>query len=296
LSERARLAEKVGRLEDALGATGRGQADSDNLGARISGLEKALLAAERRGDDLAQVRTALLAEIDDLTAKIEQLRARQSGLVAQLTERTRPGLAAIEKTIAMTGMDVDALVRRVQQSRRGRGGPFVPASLQLPGPEAARDQLARLDRQTRRLAALQTALGAMPLSAPVEAFWISSQFGKRKDPVNGRWAMHEGTDLAATAGSPVLATAPGRVTFAGRKSGYGRLVIVDHGFGLTTYYGHLRSIAVERGQRVGNRETVGALGSSGRSTGPHVHYEVRVDGSPLDPENFLKAGKHVFKE
>lgn len=296
LAEREQLAAKVGRLENALGTATGDTTGSDNLGERIAGLEQALLAAERRGDNLAEVRTALLAEIDDLHGRIDRLRARQSGLVTQLTERTRPGLAAIEKTIAMTGMDVDALVRRVEESRQGRGGPFVPVSLQLPGPEVAREQLARLDRQTRRLAALQSALGAVPLSAPVESFWISSKFGKRKDPVNGRWAMHEGIDLAATAGSSVLATAPGRVKFAGRKSGYGRIVIVDHGFGITTYYAHLRSIAVERGQRVANRDPVGALGSSGRSTGPHVHYEVRVDRDPLDPENFLKAGKHVFKD
>jgi len=295
LGERENLAAKVGRLEDALGADAGGQASAGSLGDRIASLEKALLAAERRGDDLAQVRAALLAEIDDLHAKIDRLQARQSGLVAQLTERTQPGLAAIEKTIAMTGMDVDALAARVQESRQGRGGPFVPAAFELRGPAMAQQQLARLDRQTRRLAALQDALGAMPLSAPVDSYWISSKFGKRKDPYNGRWAMHEGLDLAATAGSPVFATAPGRVKFAGSKSGYGRIVIVDHGFGMTTHYGHLRSISVERGQRLANRETIGALGSSGRSTGPHVHYEVRVDGSPLDPENFLKAGKHVFK-
>ena len=293
VDERQQLAAKVGRLEEALGAEDR---DGGSLGDRIAGLENALLAAERRGDDLAQVRDALMAEIDDLHGRIDQLRARQSGLVAQLTERTRPGLAAIEKTIAMTGMDVDALVARVQNGRDARGGPFVPVSFKLPGPSVAADQLARLDRQTQRLAALQTAMGAMPLNAPVESFWISSSFGKRKDPYNGRWAMHEGIDLAATAGSPVRATAPGQVKFAGRKSGYGRIVIIDHGFGMTTHYGHLRSISVEQGARVANRETIGALGSSGRSTGPHVHYEVRVDGSPLDPENFLKAGKHVFKE
>ena len=295
LDEREQLAGKVSRLEKALGAGGD-QGAGGSLGERIAGLENALLAAERRGDDLAQVRDALLAEIDDLHGRIDQLHARQSGLVAQLTERTRPGLAAIEKTIAMTGMDVDDLVRRVQESRQGRGGPFVPVAFQLPGPSVAADQLARLDRQTQRLAALQAAMGAMPISAPVDSFWISSHFGKRKDPYNGRWAMHEGIDLAATAGSPVLATAPGRVKFAGRKSGYGRIVIIDHGFGMTTHYGHLRSISVEQGARVANRATIGALGSSGRSTGPHVHYEIRVDGSPLDPENFLKAGKHVFKE
>ncbi len=147
----------------------------------------------------------------------------------------------------------------------------------------------------QRLVALQAALGSMPLTAPVDSFWISSHFGKRKDPYNGRWAMHEGIDLAATAGSRVVATAPGKVVFAGTKSGYGRLVEIDHGFGLRTRYAHLRSIRVETGQRVEHRQTVGTLGSSGRSTGPHVHYEVLVEGEPMDPDDFLEAGKHVFK-
>jgi murein DD-endopeptidase MepM/ murein hydrolase activator NlpD len=178
----------------------------------------------------------------------------------------------------------------------GQGGPYRPIALGLPSPvrgEAAAQ--ADLDRQTRRMAALQSALAAMPLTAPVDSFWVSSNFGKRRDPYNGKWAMHEGLDLAATAGSPVRATAPGRVTFAGTKSGYGRMVVIDHGYGLTTRYAHLRSVSVRTGEQVEHRATVGALGSSGRSTGPHVHYEVRFDGAPLDPANFLEAGKHVFK-
>jgi murein DD-endopeptidase MepM/ murein hydrolase activator NlpD len=293
VQEREVLAGKVARLEKALGQDGA--ESSGSLGERIAGLEKALMNAERRGDRLAQVRDVLTSKLADLSQTVHELRARQSDMVAKLSERTLPGLDAIEKTVTMTGLDVDALVKRVRQARSGQGGPFIPASLDLPGPAVAADQLARLDSQMQRLAALQAALGAMPLSAPVDAFWISSHYGKRKDPYNGRWAMHEGIDLAATAGSPVLATAPGTVAFAGEKSGYGRTVDIDHGFGLKTRYAHLRSIMVAKGDRIGHRQTIGALGSSGRSTGPHVHYEVLVAGEPMDPEKFLKAGKHVFK-
>lgn len=291
LAERESLSAKVGRLERALGQSSGG----GSLAERIAGLERALGAAEARGDRLAEQREQLKAEVARLRDTVEGLRARQTGLVERLSERATFGLDRIEHTVAMTGLDVDALVARVRKAHTGKGGPFVPAALELPGPSVADDDVRRLDRQMRRLAALQRALGALPLTAPVDSYWVSSHFGKRRDPVNGRWAMHEGLDLAATAGAPVVATAPGRVTFAGRKSGYGRLVEIDHGYGLKTRYGHLRSIRVEAGKQVGHRARIGALGSSGRSTGPHVHYEILVQGAPVDPGNFLKAGKHVFK-
>lgn len=291
--ERGRLASQVTRLETVLGERmpARG-----TLVQRIASLEQTLKATEARGARLAETRDRLSRRVASLETTLQQLRTRQASLVARATRRTRSGLDAMEQTVAMAGLDVDALVGRAGVESGGQGGPYVPVALGLPGSmdgDAAAQAV--LDRQTRRLAALRQVLAAMPLTAPVDSFWISSDFGKRRDPYNGKWAMHEGLDLAATAGSPVLATAPGRVTFAGSKSGYGRMVEIDHGFGLTTRYAHLRSVSVQEGDRVDHRATVGALGSSGRSTGPHVHYEVLLDDTPLDPANFLEAGKHVFK-
>lgn len=292
VAERENLSGKVGRLERALG---EGTTMSGSLGERIAGLEKALMAAEKRGDALAAERDQLRQHVASLKTTVEQLEARQSGLVERASARTLYSLEAVEKTIAMTGLDVDAVASRVRSARSGTGGPFIEASFTPASVEVQVAEVERLDRQMQRLVALQTALGSMPLTAPVDSFWTSSHFGKRKDPYNGRWAMHEGVDLAATAGSPVHATAPGTVVFAGQKSGYGRMVEVDHGFGIRTRYAHLRSIQAKRGDRVAHRQTIGALGSSGRSTGPHVHYEVLVEGEPVDPSNFLKAGKYVFK-
>mgnify|MGYP000206372917 CR=1 FL=1 len=292
LEERRTLASKVGRLERALG---EGAPLRGSLGERIAGMEKALLAAETRGDKLARERERLKERVASLKDTIDQLQARQSGLVERASARTMFGLETLEKTIAMTGLDVDSVAERVRTARSGTGGPFVLASLDAGDVAAERAAVERLDQQMQRLVALQTALGSMPLTAPVDSYWVSSHFGKRKDPYNGRWAMHEGVDLAAAAGSPVVSAAPGRVVFAGTKSGYGRVVEIDHGFGIRTRYAHLRSVSVEQGQRVEHRQTVGALGSSGRSTGPHVHYEVRVDDEPKDPQDFLKAGKHAFK-
>jgi len=290
VKERQELADKVAGLEKALGTVAVGR-DGD-LVDRIAGLQEALAATERERDRLVAERERLLDQTDSLEQRITALLERQSGLVEHFTARTKDGLAAIENTVEMTGLDVDALIARVKAERQGRGGPFIPvAGANIPYV----DQVAELDQQMERLLTLQTALAALPLTAPLDAYWISSYYGKRRDPYNGRWAMHEGLDLAAQAGSPVQATAPGTVTLAGWKSGYGRLVIVDHGYGIRTYYGHLKSISVKKGQDIGHRARVGEVGSTGRSTGPHVHYEIRMDEEPMDPMNFLKAGKHVFK-
>lgn len=289
VAERRELADKVGHLEATLGqmAQRRGQ----DLVDRIAGLQKALVAAESERDRLAEDRNELRDRVVDLRGRVDTMRERQFGLIEHFTARTRDGLDTIEKTVEMTGLDVDNLIARVQRERQARGGPFVPVAVDAPFVKG----VAKLDRQMQRLLTLQAALGSLPLTAPLDAYWISSYFGKRRDPYNDRWAMHEGLDLAAQANSVVQAAAPGKVVFAGWKKGYGRVVEIDHGYGITTLYGHLKSTAVKKGQQIGHRERIGRVGSTGRSTGPHVHYEIRVDDDPVDPMNFLKAGKHVFK-
>jgi murein DD-endopeptidase MepM/ murein hydrolase activator NlpD len=136
----------------------------------------------------------------------------------------------------------------------------------------------------------------MPFSAPLDQYQIASGFGTRSDPINGRRAMHTGLDFNAPVKTPVLSTAPGRVVFADWHGEYGRLVEIDHGFGIRTRYAHLAEISVKKDEEVPNRAKVGLLGSSGRSTGPHLHYEVLVDGRPLNPKKFLEAARHVLKD
>lgn len=130
---------------------------------------------------------------------------------------------------------------------------------------------------------------------PVKRYRISSRYGSRKDPVNGRRAFHGGIDLAGPRNQPVRATAHGKVLRAGRVGRYGRFIEVEHANGIRTRYGHLAKILVKAGQRVRKGEKIGLLGSSGRSTGPHLHYEIVIRGKLVDPLKFLKVGKHVFK-
>jgi murein DD-endopeptidase MepM/ murein hydrolase activator NlpD len=141
-------------------------------------------------------------------------------------------------------------------------------------------------------------LQAMPLVPPMRTYRQTSDFGERRDPITGRRALHTGLDFGGPAGARVLATAPGRVVSAGRAGAYGIMVEVDHGMGIRTRYGHLREALVKPGDHLALHDPVGVMGSTGRSTGEHLHYEVRVDGAALDPAQFLEAGrslKYVFK-
>ena len=137
----------------------------------------------------------------------------------------------------------------------------------------------------------------LPLAEPVGVpARLTSNYGLRVDPFTKRPAWHNGIDMAAYYKAPVAAAGPGTVTYAGYKSGYGRLVEIDHGYGFKSRYAHLKSISVKKGADVAIGDTLGLMGSSGRSTGPHLHYEVWFHGKPYDPVDFLKAGRHVHQD
>lgn len=193
-------------------------------------------------------------------------------LLASVANAQAPGdLHAVDRMLAGTGFGVETLLRR----HAAQGGPFLPDGAQ-PAPD-------RWDQ-------LQRALMVLPLAAPLAEYQVTSGFGRRRDPLNHRRALHPGIDLRGPLRAPVVATAPGRVVFAGRRGGYGRMVEIDHGLGVRTRYAHLLRITVRVGQGVSLGSRVGLLGSSGRSTGPHLHYEVLVDGRQRNPQPFLKAG------
>ena len=132
----------------------------------------------------------------------------------------------------------------------------------------------------------QSLLAATPSIKPVQG-WFTSKFGYRVSPFTNRPTMHNGLDIAAAPGTPIYATADGVVSFAGYDPGYGKLVSIDHGYGVVTRFGHTSQIFVEVGQRIHRRDLIAAVGNTGRSTGPHCHYEVRVNNVPVDPHNYV---------
>jgi murein DD-endopeptidase MepM/ murein hydrolase activator NlpD len=184
------------------------------------------------------------------------------------------------RVLASAGVDVRHLFAEFG-ANRDAGGPFVPVP---------RGQTVTTGLSPERLAAM---IKSLPVAAPLTNFEVSSPFGVREDPENGRGAFHTGIDLRAPYDTPVYATAPGTVTFAGWRDDYGKIVEIDHGNGIATRYAHLHAFTVSVGERVAARQQVGYLGSSGRATGPHVHYEVVVNGEPQDPEKFFSLARYV---
>jgi len=186
------------------------------------------------------------------------------------------------------GLDMAQLEAAVP--RAGMGGPFVP--VKLPADAGPFDrQLYRINITRAQVERLNRTLALVPYRKPVIGeVEFTSGFGVRIDPFLGRPAMHTGLDFRAATGDPVRATANGRVVSSGWAGGYGRMVEIDHGNGLSTRYGHLSEIGVKVGDAIRIGQVIGAVGSTGRSTGPHLHYETRIDGEAVDPQKFLRAG------
>lgn len=274
-------------------ATGR----NSQLSQTIRGMQRtvALIADDRSA--LRSARNELSAQVAFLEGRMSSMQQTQQTIVQNLTDRARMTVAQIEKTIIMTGLDIDGLLDSAAVKVTGEGGPFVPVARVLRSTEE-RTMLAsikKLDGEVGRWEQLQLILRNLPLAAPLDSYQLMSGFGERLDPFTGQRAMHYGLDLKNELGAPVLATAPGTVIYAGWMRDYGRVVEIDHGLGIHTRYAHLKAITVKVGQKVEFRQEIGELGNSGRSTGPHLHYEVQVNGKPHDPMNFMEAGKYVFK-
>ena len=171
-----------------------------------------------------------------------------------------------------------------------QGGPYIADNiLNMTTREDA--VISRLDE----LSTLRQIVENLPVRKPIYGYQEMSTFGRRIDPFNGQLAFHSGMDLAGPAGSKIYATADGTVSFTGRSGAYGNMVDLDHGFNLSTRYAHLSQILVEDGQQVKKGDVIAIQGATGRATGPHLHYEVRYKNQPMDPRNFLMAGRYVPK-
>lgn len=237
-------------------------------------------------------RDRLLKRVATLRKKASEMRREQDDLVAALDKRTLRNIEDVEKVIAMTGLDVDKLV--AQLSGTGQGGPANEIAV-ASASDASSVNMARLQARAERWKVLQKVVRNLPLVSPLDHYRKASGYGARRDPFTGRWSRHNGLDFAYHINTPILSTAPGTVVYAGWRGGYGWFIEIDHGMGIRTRYAHLKKILITKGQKVGFREKIGLLGTSGRSTGPHLHYEIVVDGKPHNPMKFITAGKYVFK-
>ena len=226
---------------------------------------------------------------------LAEIEARQLAFVENMTRYADWRSQRAEEALRKLNLDPRAMARVTSaDARAAMGGPLELLATSADGSLDPRFE--RLGLSLARMSALERALEGVPQVVPAANQNITSSFGFRRDPFNGRSAMHNGIDFKGARGSPILAAATGRVIYAGRKGGYGNFVEIDHGNGLTTRYAHLSRIDVKVGQSVDAGETLGGLGSTGRSTGPHLHFEVRLNGRAVNPRPFLETAPDVLKE
>ena len=290
--DRLALQEQVAALDGELMLT---RSMQDKVKGDLRSVAQSLQAVTGDAAVLGDSPHALRSQIDGFLAELTNQQAIEEAVLRRATERSAGSIDEIEKIVAMTGLNIDKLLGRIESNGIGQGGPFVAASAGAPGEQELDDTMILLDNNMSRWEALNDVLRALPLTLPVDYYRMTSRYGTRTDPVNMKRSMHNGLDMAGAVNTSIYAPAPGTIVYSGRKGRYGIVVEIDHGYGIITRYAHLNKNLVEVGDVVGHRQRVALMGSTGRSTGPHLHYEVRFDGRPIDPSKFIKAGRYVFK-
>jgi murein DD-endopeptidase MepM/ murein hydrolase activator NlpD len=235
--------------------------------------------------------TGAVNKLTQMESSLDQVEGRQIAELNSIADGMDSRLRRMRGVFSDLGLSVAKMA--TASLYPGTGGPYVPVKLRSDSDPFER-QLHRVNLTRAQIDRLDRALALVPYRKPVVGeLEFTSGFGVRVDPFVGRPAMHTGLDFRATTGDPVRATANGKVISANWTGGYGRMVEVDHGNGLSTRYGHLSAIDVKVGQSVKAGQVVGEVGSTGRSTGPHLHYETRIDGEAVDPQKFLRAGTRL---
>jgi len=260
-----------------------------------AGIAEFASAFSATGADADSTSDRLIERIGFLEERIDSLKEENNQIVLAVRERTQDKIKELREVISIAGLSPRKMEKRAEREvsftapadDEGQGGPYIPEELS----ELGSDFFTDIDR----MMLLDTVVSTMPLARPVQQAKLTSGFGRRVDPFTRRWAMHSGQDFSAKRNAPIYAPTDGIVTIAERHGAYGNLVELSHGLGLTSRYGHLSSIAVRDGQHITAGQILGYQGSTGRSTGAHLHYEIHYNGRALNPANFLKAGEHVQK-
>ena len=231
-------------------------------------------------------------QMASLELEIQFLEEKANQIFRQLEDAMTISVKPLDKMFRNAGLNIDRLLEQIKRGYSGQGGALSPISYMPDGLDVVDPTVNRANNilnQLDKLNIYRIAAEKAPFAMPVKGtFRFTSGYGPR-------WGeMHRGTDFAAKSGAPIYATADGVVTRAEWGSGYGRVVYVKHAFGIETRYAHMAKIRVKKGQRVSRGQRIGDMGSSGRSTGTHLHYEVRVNGKDVNPMIYIKAGRDVF--
>lgn len=279
----ARLAAAAARLDDV----------EQTLDFVLSALTET--AADREAVRAMAENTALEAE--HLAMEYRLIQDRNERIFSQLEQALQVSIGPIERAFSATGLSLDNIIQQVRSGYQARSASLTPISISTTGtlgPDADTLRANGILSALEEIDLYRIALQRVPFAMPVQGARSTSGFGMRRHPITGRSAMHTGHDFAGARGTPIRATADGTVIFAGRQSGYGNIVIIQHDFGLRTRYAHLSRIRVSEGERVSRGDRVGDMGNTGASTGVHLHYEIRVGDRPVDPMTYIRAAQNVF--
>ena len=290
MQEREAARTQLAALTD--GGTATQTAAGDSTQSRALEFMTAALAetAAERDQIIADAQDAL-QQAEDMAYQIRLMQDQNNQIFTQLEDAMTISVEPLDKMFSAAGLNTDTLLDSVRRGYSGQGGPLTPLSFSTSGAEPSPDAiranaiLNQLDKLNLYRIAAERAPFAMPVNPGVR---LTSSFGPR-------WGrIHKGLDLAGPKGTPIYATADGVVTHAGWQSGYGRLVKIEHEFGVETRYAHQSKLRVKKGQRVSRGQQIGDMGNTGLSTGPHLHYEVRSGGKAINPMTYIKAARDVF--
>ncbi len=296
MKEREGVRERLAGLEAEINGDGGTRLASSAPGQTDFMAEVLERTAQER--DLIEANAqAAIGRARELEIEIELMQERNDRIFRQLEEALTISVEPLSKMFRRAGLPPEQMIETVRRGYSGQGGPLTPISFSTRGEEPNPDELRtnRLLNQLDELNLYRIAAERVPLGSPVKAaVRFTSGFGTRRDPKTGGRRMHNGLDFAGSHGTDIFATGDGVVTQAGWQSGFGRLVVIQHDFGIETRYAHNTRIRVKKGQRVSRGDHIADMGSTGRSTGTHLHYEIRVNKRPVNPMTYIKAAKDVF--
>ncbi len=258
-----------------------------------------LPADSKAGETVSDSTTEAARTVDKVSvalpeaAGLAQMEARQLAFVERLTRYADRRAATDAERLRKVGLNPGAMLTSLDD-RSAQGGPFLRLSTSSDGSIDPRFQ--RLGLSLARMEALVRGVQSLPQVLPASFDYISSGFGFRSDPFTGAGSFHPGLDFKGPLGASIYAAAPGRVSFVGQRSGYGNCIEIDHGNGLVTRYAHMSGFRTAVGTTVRSGDVIGLIGSTGRSTGPHLHFEVRLHDQAINPRPFLEAATHVFEK
>ena len=290
VAERAAMGDQLWNLNNRL-ESARIKEEELSKNIRLQGMNLRKLMVEK--GQVEGINNDLRSQVARLEASLEEEQLQHKTQLKVISKRALKNIHRLEKVLNRTGLDVEKLAPLPKNMIMGIGGPFIPYHPDMRDMNEREILESGLDVNLDRFEKLRDIVIKLPLASPIKRGYVSSHYGRRKDPFNGRWAMHRGVDFVAKYKSNVYATAPGKVIAVGRQGKYGRTIDIRHEFGLVTRYAHLHRYRVKVDQKVALGEVIGLLGNSGRSTGPHVHYEIRRHKKFMNPRKFLRATRNV---